>query len=524
MHRDRVIHDSKTSLIALGVVLSISILPGLVKSKPYIKMNFAGDSSGIFEFKKFDGKKRMFEVKQSGEKTKYFLGQIKSVQFDTSLTTLECNHANEQGDYVVVDGAVRTDLVFHKMDKKKAIFFILGEGTKKTKIKLASISYICFNPDITSVDRIEYGSGFNLLGEADEINLGNSYADEIVASSNILNDSIVDQYVDSLGKYIASFSRRTNLEYSFQVVNNDAVNAYTTGGGRIFVNRGLIEVLNTEEELAGVFAHEIGHNVGKHVAKQLSKKLMYAGILAGSGELLNMDHNKWAQALVDVGGVVAFFSLQKFSRDEEREADLLGFYNLYEAEINPYGMVTLFETFSKLAPGKNNLLDDWAASHPNSDERKDNVSREFIYVDVEDMEIEPDRFQWIKDYVSALPPPQLSQPLWVDTIVLGGGHYSYMPIEFDGVKIKNAVLSGAFRASGGTRNDIKFRIIDNVNFINWQNGNKSSDLLNTDKTTIYEIDFTFPKPGKYYAVFDNTYSTFTTKTVVTAIYLKYTQR
>jgi len=82
-----------------------------------------------------------------------------------------------------------------------------------------------------------------------------------------VSDTLVTNYVDRLGKKIAKSSKRPNLPYQFRVVDSHVINAFTVGGGRVYVNLGLIEQADSESELAGVLAHEIGHNVFQPIFK-----------------------------------------------------------------------------------------------------------------------------------------------------------------------------------------------------------------------------------------------------------------
>lgn len=508
--------------IVIVVLFSAHIV---AKDNPFIKVGFRNGDIGVFEFLKYDKKKLRFELRQNDHKQKIKINQLSFIQFDTSVSSPTCDYDNAQVDFFNLKENQNALYIFRKMDKKKVTYVLSISSENEIEIPIESLNSICFNLNVLNIDRFEYGKGFNLLSKDEEIELGIRYAEEIFKSSNVLDDTLVGNYIDSLGTFIAQHSMWPELKYSFTVINDDVINAFTTGGGQIFLYRGLIERMGSESELAGVIAHEIGHSVGHHTSKQLSKKLLYGGILELAGGILNKNKNEWAKALTDVGGVVAFFGLMKYGRDDEREADFLGFYNLYNAGIHPNGMISLFETFSKLSSHERMFLEEWVATHPSAEERKENVTDEQLYIDAEGLVKDSERFQWIKEYLSALPPPEKLIPFWVDTFDISAGHYSYKEFIYDEQKYRNCRFFGRFLAQvQNDYNDIKFYIMDEVNFVNWTRDNKSTHLLNTEKTSIYDLDFKLSKPGKYYLIFDNSYSIMTSKIVVTAIYLGFTKR
>ncbi len=495
------------------------------KGNPYVKVGIMDGSIKTYEFLKYDKNSMEFEFRQAKEKARIKVKQIKFIVLDTIGEIPVCTFGSEGSDIIKLKGGNVPRGIFRKMDKDKVTVFSDIRSSDDLEIKLADLEYICFNSNILNIERFEYGEGFNLLSREEEIQMALAYADDVGKSTILLKDTLIENYIDSLGKYIGKHSKWPDLDFEFSVINDDVINAFTPGAGQVFIYRGLIEQMGSEAELAGVIGHEIGHSIGRHTSKQLSKQLLYGGVLGLAGGILNSDKNKWAETLTDVGGVVAFFGLMKFSRDEEREADLLGFYNLYEAGIHPKGMISLFETFSRVSSTSSGLLESWSSSHPPSDERKQNMTEELRYVDAEGFIEDSDRFQWVKEYLTALPPPEQLTTFWVDTFEVVAGNYLYKEFIVDQNKMKNCRLFGRFFAQYGNEyNDIRFLILDEVNFVNWSRGNKSLPLLDTEKTSIYDIAYKFPQTGKYYIVFDNSYSTFTPKTVVSAVYLGYTNR
>ena len=187
-------------------------------------------------------------------------------------------------------------------------------------------------------------------------------------------------------------------------------------------------------------------------------------------------------------------------------------------------MLTLFDTFKKLPGSSGSTLDQWGATHPKPSERQENVSVELSEIDADGLTVDADQFDWIKNYVSALPPPQLTMPVWVESMNIGAGQYVARILDLAQATTKNPTLKGRFLASGGSRNDIKFHIMDEVNYVNWANGNKATELFGSDKVTLFDLDYKFPKPAKYYLIFDNRDAILSGKQVTADIHLSYTAR
>lgn len=286
----------------------------------------------------------------------------------------------------------------------------------------------------------------------------------------------------------------------------------------------MIEHVDNESELAGVIAHEIGHNVGKHTAKQLSKQLLYYGIISGAGELIKTKSEEWAQLFKDAGGIVSYFALMKFSRDDEREADFLGVYNLYQLGYDPNGMVTLFEKFKKLEGQEPSKFEVWFQSHPSPSERVQNTSGEIKKLNVSYLKTDDPEFQRIKQHLQELPQPIIKQPLVNDTLLVQANSLSWFEIKIDTSMMKNYELKGEFVATGGSANDIKVFVFDGVNFLNWKNGHEALSIYSSGQVTAGKINLPLKQSGTYYLVFDNRFSALTGKSVVVAAWAEFTQK
>ena len=206
-------------------------------------------------------------------------------------------------------------------------------------------------------------SDINIFTDAQEVQLGKQFSQEIEKEMKIYSDPIVTAYIDQLGQHLANHSQRQNITYHFKVVNTEVVNAFAVPGGYLYVNIGLIRAAENESELAGVIGHEIGHVVGKHGVKQMTRQL---GLAAVAQLALGEDQSKLEQM---VASLAANGVLMKYSRDAEREADIYAVQEMYDAGIDPEGMATFFEKLLKLQQGKPSRLAQMFSTHPPTTQR-----------------------------------------------------------------------------------------------------------------------------------------------------------
>lgn len=212
--------------------------------------------------------------------------------------------------------------------------------------------------------------GWNLFSPAQDVELGRQVAEDAERQLPMLNQRRVDDYLERLGRRLAGYAPGEKYPYQFKCVNDASINAFALPGGFLYIHRGLIEAADNEAELAGVIGHEIGHVALRHGTNQASKQQLYQAPLAIFGGIMGND--SMAGALAQIGGAFAVNSiLLKYSRDDEREADLVGSQILYDAGYDPRSMVTFFE---KLETG--NRGTDFFSSHPNPDNRIQGIRQE----------------------------------------------------------------------------------------------------------------------------------------------------
>jgi predicted Zn-dependent protease len=181
-------------------------------------------------------------------------------------------------------------------------------------------------------------------------------------------------YVSGVGQKLAAVSDR-KLPYEFVVLNNSVPNAWALPGGKIAVNRGLLTELRSEAELAAVLGHEIVHAAARHGAKAQERgTIMQVGLAAAQiGAAVGGVDANLAGLVLSGAGVGAQMIQTKYGRDQELESDLYGMKYMKRVGYDPWGAVTLQETFVRLSEEggakQKSWMDGLFASHPPSAER-----------------------------------------------------------------------------------------------------------------------------------------------------------
>jgi len=183
-----------------------------------------------------------------------------------------------------------------------------------------------------------------------ETAVGNAIADRTKRQLPLIEDPQVQAYVDGIGQKLTILASR-KFKYQFYIINNDKLNAFALPGGKIFLNGGAILKSKSEAELAGLMAHELSHAVLSH-GFQLATESSEAGGLT--------------RLIPYVGGLVTNLVVADYSRDMERQADVLGTRLLSSANYAADGLRNLMVTLSK---EDKPFVAPWFSSHPGSLER-----------------------------------------------------------------------------------------------------------------------------------------------------------
>jgi len=194
------------------------------------------------------------------------------------------------------------------------------------------------------------------MSDQQEVKLGKQINQQLVENEITLsNNSQLNAYIDRIGQRLVPHSDRPNLPYTFQVVEDDSINAFATMGGFVYINTGLIATADNESELASVVAHEIGHIASRHAVEQMRQRAIAQGLLSAAG----LDESNAVQIGVELA------VSRPNSRQDELEADERGLRMLRQAGYAPIGMVTFMEKLQRQGGAPPSFL----STHPATGER-----------------------------------------------------------------------------------------------------------------------------------------------------------
>jgi predicted Zn-dependent protease len=229
-----------------------------------------------------------------------------------------------------------------------------------------------------------------VMDEPTEIAEGAKAHQQVLAETPALNNPALQAYVNDIGQKLASHSHRTQLKWTFTVLDSPEVNAFALPGGYVYVTRGIMAYLNDEAELAGVMGHEIGHVTARHGAQRAtSQQNAGIGVIAATvlGALVEgaTGVRGVAQTAQQLGQTVAAGHLASYSREQESQADELGAEYLVRNRYDPRNMIEVIQVLKNQerfaadqarAEGKPPPQGaSWLSSHPSNDKRLSDIQQ-----------------------------------------------------------------------------------------------------------------------------------------------------
>jgi predicted Zn-dependent protease len=207
------------------------------------------------------------------------------------------------------------------------------------------------------------------LSTEEERVAGEEFLASVRRQLEMVQDGFAEDYVNDLGQYITRALETKPFPFQFYLVKDNTPNAFAGPGGHIFFYSGLIDMMDEVDELAAVMSHEIGHVSARHLSNRIEQnKAMSIAVLAGmlAGALMGGK----AGGAIATGTMAAGIQKQlAYSREDERQADNLGFKYMDESRFNPEGMITVMKKLERLSPGGIDAPPPYLLTHPAGPER-----------------------------------------------------------------------------------------------------------------------------------------------------------
>jgi hypothetical protein len=245
----------------------------------------------------------------------------------------------------------------------------------------------------------------NKYSPNDDVKLGLEAARQAERQLPILHDADVTDYVASVGRRLAESIppeyQHPEFHYTFKVVNASDINAFALPGGPMYVNRGMIEAAHNEGQMAGVMAHEMSHVALRHGTAQATKAQKYqTGAIAGAilGAVIGGPVGSVVGETTQLGVGAAFL---RFSREYEKQADILGAQIMARAGYDPHDLAEMFKLIEQQGGSRG---PQWLSDHPNPGNRYAYINEEASHLQVSPNPIKVTaEFRSIKERLSGFP-------------------------------------------------------------------------------------------------------------------------
>ena len=221
-----------------------------------------------------------------------------------------------------------------------------------------------------------------------EVKLGRENAEANDRQVKLVTDAAVVERVDRIGQELAAVANRFAIpalwgssqlkpfHYTFKVVDDKDVNAYSLPGGFVYVNKGLLDAVRSDDELAGVLAHEIGHDAHHHMVKLIHENnklnkfltpltLLALGAMIGAGGQTALD----ASNLIYASQLYSIARINSYGVDAEKDADHTGLLLMTHTRYNPVGLYSFMIRLAALERGQGNIDLGIYRTHPPAEER-----------------------------------------------------------------------------------------------------------------------------------------------------------
>ncbi|PKN64447.1 MAG: hypothetical protein CVU57_14520 [Deltaproteobacteria bacterium HGW-Deltaproteobacteria-15] len=213
----------------------------------------------------------------------------------------------------------------------------------------------------------------NAISVQDETVMGQKFVESIRKEFDLLDDDFASDYLNDLGQYLIQAAETRPFPFQFYLIQDNNLNAFAGPGGHVFMFSGLVSAMDTVDELAAVLCHEAAHVTARHLSERMeqAQKIGYATM---AGMLASILVGGKAGGAIASGTVAA--SIQKqlgYSREDERQADQIGFQYMSRSGFDPAGMIVTLTNLEKGQYHGADVIPPYLLTHPGGAERISNI-------------------------------------------------------------------------------------------------------------------------------------------------------
>jgi predicted Zn-dependent protease len=206
---------------------------------------------------------------------------------------------------------------------------------------------------------------FILVSESQAREMGLQAYQQILDESTISDRQDYRRRVETVGRRIAAVSGRPDLDWEFTVIEDETPNAFALPGGKVGVHTGLFDVVENDDQLATVMAHEVAHAIARHGSERMSQQMVVQGGLQGLGAATgNAGYVQVAATAATLGIILPY------SRSQEAEADHIGLIYMAQAGYDPRAAIDLWRNFDALGGAR---PPEFVSTHPSPGSRIDRL-------------------------------------------------------------------------------------------------------------------------------------------------------
>lgn len=221
-----------------------------------------------------------------------------------------------------------------------------------------------------SINPVSGKKELSFMSEQQELAIGKESDPAVIAQFGLYPNDTLQQFIKEKGKLMAAKSHRPSLPFEFRILDSDVINAFAVPGGYVYFTRGIMAHFNNEAQFAGVLGHEIGHITARHSSQQYTKQMLTQIAFMGGMIFSEKFRNMSEQAMQ---GMQLLFL--KFSRDDEKESDVLGVKYSSAIGYDANEMADFFQTLKRVTEKEGARMPEFFSTHPDPGNRYVDVKK-----------------------------------------------------------------------------------------------------------------------------------------------------